>query len=293
MARRRISLLLVFAAGVALGAILASTATLHFLSDVRHSSAPSEGGCVCPNQLSLSYGRTTPTHSTTSQPTGPVTTAQAELRSTAKSFGQERPPAPEEAGSLKRSSLLVAVMTSERTLRRASSVQVTWASEAHEVIFFVGENCCTSGAETHDLPLIKLNGVREESNLAFEKTSAALKYLTKNHPGRFSWILVVSDDTYVNLRQLDEFLAPFNPQQPSFVGYGGNARKYAEHCGGVALSVAAVDLLVPSLDRCGSSVVGSHQEVLERCISENVGINCTQVHYRETQEKVSCSHLGF
>ena len=279
MARLRIPPLLSFVAGVALGAVLASTATLHLLSDPRVHQKP-EGiiACICPQPElgTLAHDET----ATTPPPVGTSTLPRAQLTSNPTplaKYDQANVNHTKGANSSKRRSLLVAVMTSEQGLRRASSVYASWAADASEVIFFVGHNCCTLGVDTHDLPLIRLNGVPDEPSASFEKTSAALKYVKNNSLEGHRWVLSVTDDTYVNLRMMDELLSSYNPLLPFYIG---NLRESAGHCGGdagIILSVPTVELLVPRLDQCDSTTSGPGDEVLGRCIKATAGINCTQV----------------
>ena len=282
--RRRILLLFVFLAGVAVGAILANTFTIHFLSDVqdsqRRGDEDTKSICDCPRQDSVTVSATSP-------PPVSVVATQLTLDQLKSDFTNRGGPIRVQYGarSLAKGSVLVAVMTSEGNIARASSVYSSWTAEASEVILFVGENCCAPSVETQGLPIIKLRGVRDEASVSFEKTAAALKFIEHNHQGTYRWLLKVSDDAYVNMRRMDELLAQFNPLLPQYLGNRRDGPQTAAYCceeaAGVVLSASVVNSLVPVLGECGSRLNSEglkEDEVLGRCVMAAVSINCTQLH---------------
>lgn len=197
--------------------------------------------------------------------------------------------------------LLVAVLTSEKRLDRASMVYNTWGLDVSQILFFVGEDCNISRSEeARGLPIVKLPGIVDASVDSVAKTFAVLKYIRNNYIDNFHWFMRVVDSVYIRGEKLERLIMRFDPSERIYLGRAANGREedveklrllpheyYCHGGAGIVMSQALLLELVPHLDYCLGAVQYHNREVkggeewnhadveLGRCVSRTIGVQCS------------------
>ena len=123
-----------------------------------------------------------------------------------------------------RRTLLLAILTSERGLGKASAIFDTWGSSAGDsiqLLFFVGKDCNASKPEAEGLPLVRLMDVPDHPQLSFRKIASLLKYLEESFfLEQFKWFMLALDDIYVRSQSLVQLLLSMDSSEYVYLGKG-------------------------------------------------------------------------
>lgn len=162
--------------------------------------------------------------------------------------------------------IFVGVLTQQAYLStRAKYLYDTWGKEVDGIIFFVGEDCNIPASLSH-LPIVKLEGVKDNVYPPLKKTFAVMKYMHDNYLHQYNWFIRADDDMYVRTRKLKDLLATMHPYEKVYLGRAGTGRKddldrlhllpHERYCmggPGIILSMAALRNLGPHLTNCLSA----------------------------------------
>lgn len=157
----------------------------------------------------------------------------------------------------------VGVLTQQAYLAtRARYLYETWGREVDGLHFFVGEDCEVPASLSH-LPIVKLEGVKDNVYPPLKKTFAVLKYMYTNHIHRYNWFVRADDDLYVRVGRLKELLVGMHPHQMVYLGRSGTGRKqdvdrlhllsHEHYCmggPGIILSTGTLSSVGPHLTDC-------------------------------------------
>lgn len=208
-------------------------------------------------------------------------------------------------GFSERKSVLIAVITTEKyLLTRVQAINQTWAQDIDsesELHFFVGEDCNTDHPLLKDLPIIKLEGVRDDVYPPQKKVFSVLSHVRSTFGEKFKWFVRADDDVYIRVRRLKGLLGRLDWTEPLYMGHPGQGKKedrlrlkllsHENYCMGgpsVVLSAAALEAVSPHLGLClkavevynsmwGGDMMAWYNEDVElgRCVSRTLGIGCS------------------
>lgn len=211
---------------------------------------------------------------------------------------------PSKKDKVRKYGIFIAVVTTGKYLRtRARAIFQTWAKDVPEssrLSFFVGEDCDISDPSLEGMPIIRVNGIRDDIYPPQRKVFAILRYIHIYYGDQFKWFIRADDDVYVRVRALEEMLYNFDWTKLLFLGHPGRGKKkdrrrlkllsHENYCmggPGVVFSAATLEALVPYLYKCllGLDLYnqqripeeGWYNEDVElgRCVSRTLGIGCT------------------
>lgn len=198
-----------------------------------------------------------------------------------------------------RKGLLVGVITAEKYLiSRAKTLYETWGKEMTKLIFFVAADCKVPSHLQTVLPIVKLDGVSDQTYPPQRKVFTMLKYMYDHFIDEYDWFMRADDDVYIRSGAFEELLGKLDPQQKIYLGRAGMGKaedlkrlqllpheKYCMGGPGVVLSQSALRVLAPHLEMCLSAIVhhNKHSDMpwynedveLGRCVSRVVGIQCS------------------
>ena len=203
-----------------------------------------------------------------------------------------------------RKQLLVAVVTSGSHLHSASTVYDTWGADANQVIFFVGKDCNATSPYLRGLPLVRLPNVPDLPVNSVAKSFSVLKYVSDNYKNDFQWFLLANDNLYVHTDRLSNLLKQMDPSEKIYLGRAARGKDeeanklsllpHEHYClgsSGVVLSYELLQALSTRLEFClnaalsslerdrerGGGRLSGHADVeLGRCISRQIGVQCSQ-----------------
>ena len=184
-----------------------------------------------------------------------------------------------------RQTVLVAVITSvTKLMTQTLAVQGTWAPQASQVIFFVGDVDVMPHLP-HGMVVLELEGVDDKADNWSLKEISAVKYLMDHYLERTDWFMIIGDQTYVVTDHLEQKLNSLDASIPVYMGLAGapapNGRGLLCKCEpGVIYSRTLLENLKPYLPACWPGVGGGRRESdvtssLSSCIAE-MGVKCTQ-----------------
>lgn len=198
-----------------------------------------------------------------------------------------------------RQTVLIAVITSvTQLMTQTLAVQGTWAPQASQVIFFVGEVDIMPHLP-HGMVVIELEGVDDRVDNWQLKEISAIKYLMDHYLERTDWFMVIGDQTYVVTEHLENQLNKLDANLPVYLGLAGDPSP--NHRGllckrdpGIVYSRTLLEGLRPYLPACWPGVGGAEGGAggeeqgggnsLNGCIGE-MGVKCTQA--KEVSQSVS------
>ena len=199
-----------------------------------------------------------------------------------------------------RETVLVAIITSvTQLMTQTLSVQGTWAPQASQVVFFVGDVDIMPHLP-HGMIVIELEGVDDRIDNWKLKEISAIKYLMDHYLDRTDWFLVIGDQTYVVTDHLEKKLNTLDASLPVYMGLAGDPLPngkglLCKRDPGIVYSRTLLEGLRPYLPACWPGVGGvgdaaareggvADQEGAETdttgssltgCIAE-MGVKCTQ-----------------
>ena len=214
------------------------------------------------------------------------------------------------------SCLLIGVKASRSTFRdRVAAIEKTWANVGQiptgvVIKYFVGDlhegatyesgsgddiATLASEASIDDKSRIAvLSGIDDQEYPPIEKDIAVLKHLMRivfkreSEPGgrtsnSFRWILLVEDDTYLNMRALMDFIEDKSPFVLQYIGHRkiseGTQKPYCMAGPGFLFSKPTLKALAGNLNQCkakalqeDSSLVGD--AIIGKCVQQKTGLGC-------------------
>lgn len=145
--------------------------------------------------------------------------------------------------------ILFLVMGSSRNLNRSISVRSTWARKLNHVLIY-GD---VHEASVDMITLPELEGKSSYLDAQHRQLKGLIHALSLPEYGNLSWVFLVDDDTWINTRELSNFLYGWNPGVPILFGYilknawWNFKRTWPSGGAGMLLSRAAAELLASSL----------------------------------------------
>ncbi len=182
-----------------------------------------------------------------------------------------------------RQTVLVAVITSvTQLMTQTLAVQGTWAPQASQVIFFVGDIDIMPHLP-HGMVVIELEGVDDRADNWPLKEISAIKYLMDHYLERTDWFMVIGDQTYVVTDHLEKRLNELDASIPVYLGLAGDPAPNGKGLlcrrdPGIVYSRSLLQGLLPYLPACWPGVGGAGERgsnSLNGCIGE-MGVKCTQ-----------------
>lgn len=174
---------------------------------------------------------------------------------------------------------LVSVMTFQPGRGSIEAIYDTWARDVANIKFFTSPTDTASQLNIEGIPIVQLPPLTDKGhdNKAFQ----VLEYLHLYHLNDYEWFVLTPDDTYVNPQGLEELLSHLDPNTNTYIGHPVTSSKEASFClagPGIVLSRAAVENLVPKLDRCKTNTSNSNNwdEELGRCLGNQLKIQCAR-----------------
>ena len=195
--------------------------------------------------------------------------------------------------------LLVGVITAEKYLAtRAKALYDTWGKEMSKLVFFVASDCKVPASLQAVLPIIKIDGVSDQTYPPQRKVFMMLKYMYDHFIDDYDWFMRADDDVYIRSAAFEEILGKLDPQQKIYLGRAGMGKpedlkrlqllsheKYCMGGPGVVFSQSALRVLAPQLEMCLTAIVYHNKNSdmpwynedveLGRCVSRVVGIQCS------------------
>ena len=178
-----------------------------------------------------------------------------------------------------RQTLLVGVVTSvTQLMTQTLAIQGTWAPQATQVIYFVGEVDVMPHLP-HGMEVIKLEGVDDQMGSWELKEISAVKFMIDHHLEQNNWFMIISDETYVVVEQLENRLRMLDSHVPIYMGQSretsvNGKTLMCSRYPGVLYSRALLEGLRPYLPMCWPGGQGE-ENALTGCLSA-MGATCTQ-----------------
>ena len=120
-----------------------------------------------------------------------------------------------------RQTVLISVITSVTQLvSQILAIQGTWAPEATQVIFFVGE-VQTMPHLLHGMHMIQLEGIDNKQAGWEVKEFKVMQYLIKHYLDHVEWFLVVGDEAHVVPSHLETQLNHLDASMSAYLGLAG------------------------------------------------------------------------
>jgi hypothetical protein len=117
-----------------------------------------------------------------------------------------------------RQTVLTLVITSvTQLMSQTLAIQGTWAPEATQVIFFVGE-VQTMPHLPHGMHVIQLEGIDDRQAGWEVKEFKVMQYLIEHYLDHVDWFLVVGDEAYVVPNHLETQLDHLDASTPAYLG---------------------------------------------------------------------------
>ena len=120
-----------------------------------------------------------------------------------------------------RQTVLISVITSvTQLMSQTLAIQGTWAPEATQVIFFVGE-VQTMPHLPHGMHTIQLEGINDKQAGWEVKEFKVIQYLIEHYLDHMDWFLVVGDEAYVVPSHLETQLNHLDASMSAYLGLAG------------------------------------------------------------------------
>ena len=191
-----------------------------------------------------------------------------------------------------RQTVLISVITSvTQLMSQTLAVQGTWAPEATQVIFFVGE-VQTMPHLPHGMHVIQLEGIDDKQAGWKVKEFKVMQYLIEHYLDHVDWFLVVGDEAYVVPSHLEAQLNNLDASMSAYFGLAGETLGDGKGFGcaqnpGIVYSRGLLEKLKRYLPMCSPGQ--GEGDLLKGCL-QVMGVKCTQaseVGERE-RERESC-----
>ena len=177
-----------------------------------------------------------------------------------------------------RQTVLISVITSvTQLMSQTLAIQGTWAPEATQVIFFVGE-VQTMPHLPHGMHVIQLEGIDDKQAGWEVKEFKVMQYLIEHYLDHVDWFLVVGDEAYVVPSHLEAQLNHLDASMSAYLGLaeetvaGGHGLGCIQNPG-IIYSRGLLEKLKRYLPMCSPGQ--GEGDSLKDCISA-MDIKCTQ-----------------
>ena len=177
-----------------------------------------------------------------------------------------------------RQTVLISVITSvTQLMSQTLAIQGTWAPEATQVIFFVGE-VQTMPHLPHGMHVIQLEGIDDRQAGWEVKEFKVMQYLIEHYLDRIDWFLIVGDETYVVTSHLETQLNGLDAAVPAYFGLPDDTTTdgWGKGCGqnpGIVYSRGLLEKLKRYLPMCSPGQGDGAS--LKSCLRE-MEVKCTQ-----------------
>lgn len=175
-----------------------------------------------------------------------------------------------------RDALVVAVIINGTQLKWAESVSRTWGNDASHLVFYV------KGHSNISIPQatgIGRQAVPLHTSGSMHTRLALLQHLGEHYLDSHQWFVVVTEDTYVHVDQLEAVMGRLDPNLPLILGPPPHCMAHSHSGGSVVLSQALLALLTPRLNTCLSRTTqgadGHGSAEMEACVAEDMNIDCS------------------
>ena len=177
-----------------------------------------------------------------------------------------------------RQTVLISVITSvTQLMSQTLAIQGTWAPEATQVIFFVGE-VQTMPHLPHGMHVIQLEGIDDKQAGWELKEFKVMQYLIEHYLDRVDWFLVVGDEAYIVPGHLEMQLNTLDASMSAYFGLPGETMEDGRSLGcvqnpGIVYSRGLLEKLKRYLPMCSP---GQGQgDALKGCLRA-MEVKCTQ-----------------
>lgn len=163
-----------------------------------------------------------------------------------------------------------------------AAINDTWGRNVPKLEFLSTYNTLS----VEGLSVVRLNGM-EDTYSPEVKVYRMLKYIHDYHVNEYNWFMLVTDDVYIHVENLIQFLNKLDSSQMIYIGKSHKmitkdiSKK--DHClrgPGVTVSRALLKKLIPFLEEyleVSDKDAVTCNQVVERCISMKLGAQCTWI----------------
>ena len=187
-----------------------------------------------------------------------------------------------------RQTVLTSVITSvTQLMSQTLAIQGTWAPEASQVIFFVGE-VQTMPHLPHGMHVIQLEGIDDKQAGWEVKEFKVMQYLIEHYLDHVDWFLVVGDEAYVVPNHLETQLNHLDASMSAYLGLAGETLAGGRGLGcvqnpGIVYSRGLLEKLKRYLPMC--SPEQGEGDSIRDCIGA-MEVKCSQAsEVREREER--------
>lgn len=99
----------------------------------------------------------------------------------------------------------------------ASVIYDTWGQDVPQILFFISETCNKTEEAVFGLPLVTITGIDGTNENSVKKTFAVIKYLHEEYQDAFDWYVLVSTQTFVWARRMDDVLSRFDSSKKVYI----------------------------------------------------------------------------
>ena len=176
-----------------------------------------------------------------------------------------------------RKALVVAVTIDGTQFEWAKSAYATWGRDTSHLVFYVNSSSNISVQETRDLGF---QVVKLPTSTNVHTRLALLQHLGEHHMKSHQWFMVVTEDTYVHMDQLEAVLGRLSPEDPLILGIPPHCQLRSRgSASSMVMNQALLALLTQQLHLCRNErmevadSLGSAE--MDACIGRHLNIHCS------------------
>ena len=176
-----------------------------------------------------------------------------------------------------RETLVVAVIIGGSQLEWAKSVYATWGRDTSHLVFYVEKDSKISIKEARGLGL---QFVKLHSSGNVQTRLTLLQHLGEHYMKSHQWFVVVTEDTYVHMSQLEALLGRLSPDDPLILGLPPHCQLRRRGSGSsVVMNQALLALFTQQLHLClneSMDKANSHGSTkMAVCVGKHLNIHCS------------------
>ena len=178
-------------------------------------------------------------------------------------------------GKMVKETLVVAVIIGGAQLKWAESVYATWGRDTSQLVFYVESH---SNINIKEATSLGLQFVELHSSGNVHTRLALLQHLGEHYMKSHQWFVVVTEDTYVRMDQLEAVLGRLSPDDPLILGLPPHCQLRRRGTGSsVVMNQALLALLTQQLHLCRyeSMEVADSLDSMEACVGKHLNIHCS------------------
>ena len=171
--------------------------------------------------------------------------------------------------------LVVAVIIDGTQLEWAKSAYETWGHDTTHLVFYVKSSSNINIQEAWDLGL---HVVKLQTSTSVHIYPTLLQHLGEHYMKSHQWFVVVTEDTYVRMDQLEAVLGRLGQDDPLILGLPPHCQLRKRGSGGsMVMNQALLALLTQQLHLClnESMEVADSLGSMEACVGKNLNIHCS------------------